>query len=71
MEEGTIRATQTCRGLSVIGVSLDKDWKGANPYLEEKKVNVDTVVIGNWDLANRFGVVNALPGLCLLIAAAK
>jgi peroxiredoxin len=53
------------RGLSVIGISLDKDWKSVNRYLEERKVNY-TVVIGNWDLANRFGVVNALPGTLLI-----
>ena len=52
-------------GLSVIGVSLDKDWKSVKPYLEERKVNY-TVVIGNWDLANRFGIVNALPGTLLI-----
>jgi peroxiredoxin len=52
-------------GLSVIGVSLDKDWKAVNPYVEEKKINY-TVVLGNWDLANRFGIVNALPGTLLI-----
>ena len=52
-------------GLSVIGVSLDKSWESVKPYLEEKKVNY-TVVIGNWELANRFGIVNALPGTLLI-----
>jgi peroxiredoxin len=53
------------RGFSVIGVSLDKDWKAVNPYVQAKKINY-TVVIGNWDLANRFGIVNALPGTLLI-----
>ena len=52
-------------GLSVIGVSLDKDWNAVKPYVQEKKINY-TVVIGNWDLANRFGIVNALPGTLLI-----
>jgi cytochrome c biogenesis protein CcmG/thiol:disulfide interchange protein DsbE len=52
-------------GLSVIGVSLDKDWNAVKPYIQEKKINY-TVVIGNWDLANRFGIVNALPGTLLI-----
>jgi thiol-disulfide isomerase/thioredoxin len=52
-------------GLSVIGVSLDKDWTAVKPYIGEKKINY-TVVIGNWDLANRSGIVNALPGTLLI-----
>jgi peroxiredoxin len=52
-------------GLSVVGVSLDKSWESVRPYLEEKKVNY-TVVIGNWELAKRFGIVNALPGTLLI-----
>ena len=52
-------------GLAVIGVSLDKDWKAVTPYIEDKKINY-TVVIGDWGLANRFGIVNALPGTLLI-----
>ena len=48
-------------GLTVLGVSLDKDgWKSVKPFLVEKTVNYP-VVIGNWDLAKRFGVDNVLP----------
>ena len=43
------------RGLSVVGVSVDDDgWKSVKPFIEAKQVNYP-VVIGNWDLAERFG----------------
>jgi len=43
-------------GLAVIGVSLDEDgWKSVRPFVEEKKMNYP-VVIGNGDLAKRYGV---------------
>ena len=42
-------------GLSVVGVSVDDDgWKSVKPFIEAKQVNYP-VVIGNWDLAGRFG----------------
>src|SRR5216110_1964328 len=47
-------------GLSVVGVSVDEDgWKSVKPFLEAKQVNYP-VVIGDWDLAGRFGIT-ALP----------
>lgn len=52
-------------GLSVIGVSLDDNWKSVKTYLEDKKVNY-TVVLGDDDLARRFGIVNVLPGTLLI-----
>lgn len=52
-------------GLSVIGVSMDDDgWKSVKPFLEEKGVNYP-VVIGNWDLAGRFGI-SVLPVTLLI-----
>lgn len=43
-------------GLAVIGVSMDEDgWKSVRPFVEEKKINYP-VVIGNDDLAKRYGV---------------
>jgi peroxiredoxin len=52
-------------GLFVVGVSMDEDgWKSVKPFLEEKKVNYP-VVIGNWDLANLFGIT-ALPVTLLI-----
>lgn len=52
-------------GLSVVGVSMDEDgWKSVKPFLEEKKVNYP-VVIGDWDLANLFGIT-ALPVTLLI-----
>jgi cytochrome c biogenesis protein CcmG/thiol:disulfide interchange protein DsbE len=52
-------------GLEVIGVSLDDDgWKSVTPYLKEKPMNYP-VVIGNDDVAKRYGV-DALP-MTLLI----
>jgi len=45
-------------GLSVVGVSVDDDgWKSVKPFLEEKQVNYP-VVIGDWDLAGRFGITS-------------
>ena len=53
-------------GLSVVGVSLDDDgWKSVKPFLEEKKLNYP-VVIGDWDLAKRFGVDSGLPVTLLI-----
>jgi len=52
-------------GLAVVGVSMDDDgWKSVKPFLEEKKVNYP-VVIGDWDLASRFGIT-ALPVTLLI-----
>ena len=45
-------------GLSVVGVSVDDDgWKSVKPFLEAKQVNYP-VVIGDWDLAGRFGITS-------------
>ncbi len=52
-------------GLAVVGVSMDDDgWKSVKPFLEEKKVNYP-VVIGDRDLASRFGIT-ALPVTLLI-----
>ena len=52
-------------GLSVVGVSVDEDgWKSVKPFLEAKQVNYP-VVIGDWDLAGRFGIT-ALPVTLLI-----
>jgi len=54
------------RGFVVIGVSMDDDgWKSVKPYLKEKKINYP-IVLGNADLARRYGGVEALP-LTMLI----
>ena len=45
-------------GLSVVGVSVNDDgWKSVKPFLEAKQVNYP-VVLGDWDLAGRFGVTS-------------
>jgi cytochrome c biogenesis protein CcmG/thiol:disulfide interchange protein DsbE len=45
-------------GLSVVGVSVDDDgWKSVKPFLQAKQVNYP-VVIGDWDLAGRFGITS-------------
>jgi peroxiredoxin len=52
-------------GLAVVGVSMDEDgWKLVKPFLKEKKVNYP-IVIGDWDLASRFGIT-ALPVTLLI-----
>jgi peroxiredoxin len=53
------------RGLAVVGVSMDADgWKSVRPYLKEKNVNYSTV-IGNEELAKRYGV-EAMPVTLLI-----
>ena len=53
-------------GLAAIGVSMDDDgWKSVKPFLEEHKLNYP-VVIGNPDLASRYGGLPSLP-MTLLI----
>jgi peroxiredoxin len=57
-------------GLSVLGVSMDDDgWKSVKPFLDEKKVNYP-VVIGDWDLAARFGI-SSLPATLLIDRSGK
>ena len=51
-------------GLSVIGVSMDEDWKPVKAYIENKKVNYP-VVIGNEGLGKLYGL-NSMP-MTLLI----
>jgi peroxiredoxin len=53
------------RGLSVVGVALDDDgWKSVRPFLEEHKINYP-IVIGSWDLGDRFGF-NSMPATLLI-----
>jgi cytochrome c biogenesis protein CcmG/thiol:disulfide interchange protein DsbE len=52
-------------GLAVIGVSMDDDgWKSVMPYLGKNKLNYP-VVIGNPELAKRYGV-EAMPTTLLI-----
>jgi cytochrome c biogenesis protein CcmG/thiol:disulfide interchange protein DsbE len=58
-------------GLSVVGVSVDDDGlKSVKPFLTEEKVNY-LVVIGNWELAARFGVKGGLPVTLLVDRSGK
>ena len=60
------QARYRSRGFVVIGVSMDDDgWKSVKPYLKEKRINYP-IVVGNENLARRYGGVDALP-LTLLI----
>jgi peroxiredoxin len=52
-------------GLAVIGVSMDNDgWKAVMPYIEKNKLNYP-VVIGNQELAKRYGA-ESLPMTMLI-----
>jgi len=54
------------RGLRVIGVSMDDDgWKLVKPFIEAQKMNYP-VVIGNEDLAQKYGGVDSLPETLLI-----
>jgi peroxiredoxin len=60
------QARYQSRGFVVIGVSMDDDgWKSVKPYVKEKRINYP-IVVGNEDVAKRYGGVGALP-LTLLI----
>jgi peroxiredoxin len=53
-------------GLSAIGVSMDDDgWKSVKPFLQEHKLNYP-VVIGDQDLAKRYGGLPSLPVTLLI-----
>jgi len=58
-------------GLTAIGVSMDDvGWKSVKPFLEEHKLNYP-VVIGNQDLANRYGGLTSLPMTLLIDRSGK
>lgn len=53
-------------GLVILGVSLDDEgWKVLTPYLKEHPLNYK-VVLGNDDIANLYGGVDALPATLLI-----
>lgn len=54
------------QGLEVIGLSLDDEgWKVLKPYLAEHPMNY-TILLGNDDVANLYGGVDALPTTLLI-----
>jgi len=51
----------TDRGFTVVAVSLDEGgWEVVRPYVEEQQFNFP-VVVGNDEIADKFGEVSALP----------
>lgn len=49
------------QGFAVVGVSMDEEgWEVVKPFLEEKRVNY-RVVIGDDDVAQKYGGVESLP----------
>jgi peroxiredoxin len=58
-------------GLTTIGVSMDDDgWKSVKPFLEEHKLNYP-VVIGNQELATKYGGLTSLPMTLLIDRSGK
>jgi peroxiredoxin len=58
-------------GLAAIGVSMDDDgWKSVKPFLKEHQLSYP-VVIGNQDLANRYGGLQSLPMTLLIDRSGK
>ena len=49
------------KGLEIVGVSLDQDgWEVVKPYVEQSKMSYP-VVVDNGELAEAYGVPNAIP----------
>ena len=58
-------------GLTILGVSMDDDgWKSVKPFLEEHKLNY-SVVIGNQELATKYGGLTSLPMTLLIDRSGK
>ncbi|PYV81073.1 MAG: TlpA family protein disulfide reductase, partial [Acidobacteria bacterium] len=56
-------------GLSVIGVSMDEDWKPVKAFVEEKKVNYP-ILIGNEGLGKLYEL-NSMPMTVLIDRSGK
>jgi peroxiredoxin len=49
------------KGLEIVGVSLDRDgWTPVKPFIEQHKIAYP-IVIGDGDLADAYGGINAIP----------
>ena len=49
------------KGLEIVGVSLDRGgWNVVKPYIEKSKINYP-IVIGDGDLADKYGGITASP----------
>ncbi len=53
------------KGFAVIGISMDEDWDQVKPYLAEKHVNY-RIGLGNDELAQKYGGIDALPETFLI-----
>ena len=59
------------KGLAAVGVSMDEDgWKAVKPYLQGHKLNYP-VVVGNRDIANKYGGLPSLPVTLLIDRSGK
>ena len=59
------------RGLVVLGVAFDEDgWKVVKPFITGKNINY-RVMIGNSDIAARYGGVESLPTTLLIDRAGR
>jgi peroxiredoxin len=49
------------QGLTIIGVSLDRDgWTPVRPFIEQYKITYP-IVIGNMDIVSAYGGINSIP----------
>jgi len=49
------------KGLEIVGVSLDRNgWNVVKPYIEKRQVNYP-IVVGDFELADAYGGINAIP----------
>jgi len=53
------------KGFAVIGISMDEEWNQVKPYLAEKHVNY-RIGLGNDELAQKYGGIDALPETFLI-----
>ncbi len=49
------------KGVEIIGISLDQNgWDAVNPFLQKNNINYP-IVVGNEDLSNSYGSIEAIP----------
>jgi peroxiredoxin len=56
----TLQNGYKAKGVEVVGISLDDSWAPVGPFAKQYGINY-TVVLGNADVAGRFGGIEGIP----------